>query len=72
MKIHHSITLEEVMQLVEADEGYAICIHCGSHYDGHLEPDAHDVLCDSCETHNVCGVEEILLMLPFPSPFERL
>jgi Zn finger protein HypA/HybF involved in hydrogenase expression len=72
MKIHASITLEEVMQLVEADEGYAICTDCGAHYDGHLEPDAHDVLCDSCGTNNVCGVEEILLMMPFPAPFERI
>jgi len=68
---HKSITWNRIVPLIEADEGYAICLDCGADYDGHLEPDAHGVECTSCGVCRVCGVQEIAFIVPISDENEN-
>lgn len=66
MKIHSSITIPRVTELVM--EGMyslynpGICLSCGGDSDG-CEPDARNYECTACGEFEVYGAEEILLML---------
>ena len=64
MKIHKSVTIDRVMELIdEADQTLSspgICISCGTEADG-VEPDARRYKCESCEANQVFGVEELLM-----------
>lgn len=65
MKMHKSITLERVMDLVEETEcgldNPGICLACGEEADG-CEPDARNYLCEACNEKQVFGAQEILFM----------
>ena len=65
-KIHRSITLERVMEAVEAQmstlDNPGFCIYCGADADG-CEPDARQDECENCGKRGVYGAEELLLQL---------
>ena len=62
MKITSKITLEQVMEAVEADDNLGFCLACGAEA-FNVEPDAHEYECESCGEHRVFGAEELLFML---------
>jgi hypothetical protein len=56
------LTLQQVIEAVEADEYIGFCIHCGEEHYG-IEPDARRYECEVCGKAGVYGAEELLLML---------
>ena len=54
-----SIDLEEILQAVEADESIGWCLRCGE--SSAAEPDASNILCESCGAFAVHGAVELLL-----------
>jgi predicted RNA-binding Zn-ribbon protein involved in translation (DUF1610 family) len=56
------VTIEQVMEAVEAGDNAGFCIACGAETDG-VEPDARNYECEDCGEHKVFGAEELLLML---------
>jgi hypothetical protein len=60
MKIHSSITIERVIEAIEADHYAGFCIICGEE-SGSVEPDAREYLCASCDERAVYGAEELLV-----------
>lgn len=61
MARHTSITLERILELVEADDNAGICGACGADAMD-VEPDARKYLCENCDKYRVYGVQEWLLM----------
>ena len=63
MTIHHTVTVERVLEAVEAgtfglaDTGF--CTACGEEAGG-VEPDARNRRCDACDKRAVFGAEELL------------
>ena len=62
MKMHKSITLDRVIELVEQDDCMGICLACGEDAYG-VEPDAWKYPCESCQKDEVYGADEILMMM---------
>jgi len=62
MEIHHSITLEVVMQAVKDDDYRGFCVACGAEA-YNVEPDARNYACETCGERKVFGAEELLLMM---------
>lgn len=62
MKMHHSLTEEKIIAAVEADDYIGFCTFCGAETSG-VEPDARNYHCEECDTDNVFGAEELLVML---------
>lgn len=61
--MHKSITLDRILELVEADDHGGICAACGA--DAYnVEPDARKYRCECCDAPSVYGAEEWLLMAP--------
>ncbi len=60
--MHKNVTLERVMDAVEADNNIGICTACGEEQYG-CEPDAHEYECESCGEKKVYGAEELLIMM---------
>ena len=60
-KLPKGLTLEHVVEAVEADENAGFCLKCGDDAYG-VEPDACNYECESCGAEQVFGAEEILLM----------
>ena len=58
MKVHKSITLDRVMEAVEADDSIGFCIECGAEAWG-CEPDARKYECEACGEKAVYGAEEL-------------
>lgn len=56
------VTLERVMDAVEADDHIGFCIACGSEQDG-CEPDARRYICEACGQPKVYGAQELLIRL---------
>lgn len=56
------VTLEQVMEAVEADDNLGICLACGAEQGG-CEPDARGYVCESCGQAKVYGAEELLIRL---------
>lgn len=54
-----SMTAEEFNDMTESNEGF--CIKCGENAYG-VEPDARKYTCEYCETNNVYGLSELLIM----------
>ena len=54
------ITLDQIMQAVEADEGTGFCIRCGFETMG-VEPDAERYECTDCGEMGVYGAFSLLL-----------
>ena len=61
MARHKSITLDRIVELVEADDNLGICGACGQEAYG-VEPDARKYPCESCGEKRVHGAQEWLLM----------
>lgn len=65
-EIHHSITLDRVIEAVEGTMfgigSTGFCTACGEEQEG-CEPDARNYLCEGCEECEVFGAEELLLQL---------
>ncbi len=61
MARHKSITLDRIVELVEADDNLGICGACGQEAMG-VEPDARKYPCESCDEKRVYGAQEWLLM----------
>lgn len=55
------ITIEQIMQAVEADDNIGICTACGEETTG-VEPDAEHYECEACHKHEVFGAEQLMLM----------
>jgi len=54
------ITVDQIMEAVEADDYLGFCIACGEQAYG-VEPDARGYHCESCGELKVYGAEELLL-----------
>ena len=57
-----SLTIEQVMDAVRADDYLGFCLECGAEASG-VEPDARNYECESCGANRVFGAEEVLLMM---------
>jgi len=62
MKIHPSITLDQIMSAVDEDDNIGFCIFCGAEHDG-VEPDARNNKCEQCGNTEVFGAAEILIQV---------
>lgn len=61
-KLHESITPDRIVELVEQDNNYGLCLICGE--EAHpVEPDAAKYECESCGRRAVFGVEYLLIYL---------
>lgn len=56
-----AISLERIMEAIEADDSLGFCIHCGADAFG-VEPDARRYECEECGESMVFGAEELLIM----------
>jgi hypothetical protein len=54
------LTLDEVMDAAECDDGRGFCLQCGAEHDG-CEPDARRYPCDNCGALAVYGAQEIII-----------
>lgn len=61
MKMPANLSLDQVMEAVEADEHLGFCLSCGEEASG-VEPDARGYKCEACDEPKVYGAEEILVM----------
>ena len=55
------LRITESEYLYHVDNNNGVCLGCGSITDGGVEPDATNYLCEYCNRHEVCGMEEALL-----------
>ncbi len=56
------VSLDRVLEAVEADEYIGFCIACGYEQEG-VEPDARKYKCEECNRAQVYGAEEVLIMI---------
>lgn len=61
MPAHRSLTIDRIVEAVQADEMTGFCVACGEEAYG-VEPDARGYECESCGEEKVYGAEELLLM----------
>ena len=54
------ITIERIMQAVQADDNLGFCLACGADADG-VEPDAEGYECEECGASKVMGAENCLI-----------
>ncbi len=62
MKIHASVTVDRVVEAVQADEYLGFCVKCGEDQEG-CEPDARKYDCHECGEQSEYGAEELLIYL---------
>lgn len=62
IKINKAVTLDRVMEAVQADDMRGFCTDCGAEAFC-VEPDARGYRCESCGERDVYGAEELLLMM---------
>jgi hypothetical protein len=55
-----ALTIERVIEAVEADDCLGFCLACGADAYG-VEPDARGYRCEDCGANQVYGAEECLL-----------
>ena len=61
-KIPETLTLDKILEALEADAYLGFCLACGAAHEG-VEPDARRYECDECGMRRVYGAEEVLLMM---------
>lgn len=61
-KIPESLTLDKILEALEADAYLGFCLACGAEHD-EIEPDACAYPCFDCGAHRVYGAEELILMI---------
>ena len=66
-RLHASLTPRRLIRLISADDMLGACIACGREAD-HVEPDARQYPCGACGERQVYGAEELICMVPLPSP----
>jgi len=54
-----TFTLEQIEEAGEMDAGF--CLSCGYMQEG-CEPDAREYTCDACDSKQVYGAEELVIM----------
>lgn len=54
------ISIEQIIEAVEADDNIGICTACGEEQFG-VEPDARNYECESCGAMCVFGAEQLLI-----------
>ena len=57
----HKLTIDEIMEAVEADDNLGFCTACGEEACD-VEPDARNYKCEACGAMKVFGAEELLMM----------
>ena len=57
--MNHKLTIDDIMEAVEADDNLGFCLACGEQAYG-VEPDARNYECESCGAMKVYGAEELL------------
>lgn len=57
-----SLTFDQILEAVEADDNIGFCIKCGAEHYG-VEPDARKYECEECGKEAVYGAQEILLSI---------
>jgi len=55
------VTLDQILEAIEADDNLGFCLACGAEA-YNVEPDARRYTCESCGKPRVYGAEELLLM----------
>jgi hypothetical protein len=61
-RLYAKLTLDQVMEAAEKNDGTGFCIACGEEASG-VEPDAHEYECESCGAKKVYGAEELLILM---------
>jgi hypothetical protein len=56
------VSLDQVMEAVEADDNIGFCLACGAEHYG-VEPDACKYPCEECDAPKVYGAQELLFMM---------
>ena len=56
------ITMERVLDAVEADDNIGFCTKCGEEQGG-CEPDMRRGKCEGCGSNSIFGAEEMLLRM---------
>lgn len=64
MTLPGNLTVERIVEAVEADDNLGFCLNCGQEDSG-LEPDARERECQCCRSLTVYGAEELLIMFAF-------
>ena len=54
------VSLDQILEAVEADDHLGFCTACGAEADG-VEPDAMNNLCEECGRSCVMGAEQLLI-----------
>lgn len=62
MPKHIAVTLDQVMQAVEADEYLGFCVTCGTEH-MNVEPDAREYPCEECGENAVYGAQELIFTM---------
>jgi hypothetical protein len=62
MKTHATVTIDRVMEAVQADDNLGFCRACGEEAHS-VEPDARNYECECCGQKQVFGAEELLMMM---------
>lgn len=63
---HPCVTLERILEAVQADDNIGFCLHCGEEIEC-VEPDARNYTCPSCGAAEVFGAEELLIQFTWLS-----
>jgi hypothetical protein len=61
MKLPTNLSIEQLMEAVQADDNLGYCLACGEEAYG-VEPDARRYTCECCDKPQVFGAQELLLM----------
>lgn len=64
-KLPSNLTLDQVLEAVEADDNLGFCLSCGGQAYS-VEPDARKHKCETCGEYDVYGAEELMIMFNFP------
>ena len=62
MRAHASLTVDRIIEAIEADEYSGFCWSCGAECYG-IEPDASGCECEECGEPKVMGAEDCLLLI---------
>lgn len=61
MKLPPNLTIDHIMEAVEADDNLGFCLKCGAEA-SEVEPDARAYTCEECNENAVYGAQELLIM----------
>ena len=67
--IYVVLSIEQVIHTVEENDNMGFCIACGDEAFS-AESDARRHTCESCDQLNVCGAEELLMMMAWNGDYD--